>query len=52
MSLFAGYEEQLQSQDSNPGSPSSKQLGHAIILFLARQKPLPLQQVVMMNELF
>ena len=42
--LTAGYEEQLQSQDSNPRSPASELLGHTIILFLARQKQLPWQQ--------
>ena len=39
--LIAGYEEQLQSQPSNPGSPAFELLGHAIILFLARKKQLP-----------
>ena len=34
--LPAGYEEQLQSKASNPGSPASELLGHTIILFLAR----------------
>ena len=29
--LTTGYKEQLQSQDSNPGSPASELLGHTII---------------------
>ena len=39
--LTAGYEEELQSQDSNPESPASELLGHTITLFPARQKQLP-----------
>ena len=44
--LTAGHEEQLQSQDSNSGSPASELLGHTIILFLARQKQLSWQQCI------